>query len=209
MNYSELTENIQDITENTYTAAQLDMFTRQAEKFLYESVQIPALRKNQIGNLTQNNSYLTLPSDFLYLYSVSIIDGSNNHAFLLFKDVNFIREAYPSASTTGVPKHYGIFDEDSLIVGPTPDSNYSVELHYGYRPESIVTAGTSWIGDNFDNALLNCCLVEAARFMKSDPDTTATYQQMRDQSVLLLKSLGDGKLRQDTYRFGEPQSVVL
>lgn len=209
MNYSELTENIQDITENTYTAAQLDMFTRQAEKFLYESVQIPALRKNQIGNLTQNNSYLTLPSDFLYLYSVSVIDGSNNHAFLLFKDVNFIREAYPSASTTGVPKHYGIFDEDSLIVGPTPDSNYSVELHYGYRPESIVTAGTSWIGDNFDNALLNCCLVEAARFMKSDPDTTATYQQMRDQSVLLLKSLGDGKLRQDTYRFGEPQSVVL
>lgn len=209
MNYSELTENIQDITENTYTAAQLDMFTRQAEKFLYESVQIPALRKNQIGNLTQNNSYLTLPSDFLYLYSVSIIDGSNNHAFLLFKDVNFIREAYPSASTTGVPKHYGIFDEDSLIIGPTPDSNYSVELHYGYRPESIVTAGTSWIGDNFDNALLNCCLVEAARFMKSDPDTTATYQQMRDQSVLLLKSLGDGKLRQDTYRFGEPQSVVL
>ena len=209
MNYSELTENIQDITENTYTAAQLDMFTRQAEKFLYESVQIPALRKNQIGNLTQNNSYLTLPSDFLYLYSVSVIDGSNHHAFLLFKDVNFIREAYPSASTTGVPKHYGIFDEDSLIVGPTPDSNYSVELHYGYRPESIVTAGTSWIGDNFDNALLNCCLVEAARFMKSDPDTTATYQQMRDQSVLLLKSLGDGKLRQDTYRFGEPQSVVL
>lgn len=209
MNYSELTENIQDITENTYTAAQLDMFTRQAEKFLYESVQIPALRKNQIGNLTQNNSYLTLPSDFLYLYSVSVIDGSNNHAFLLFKDVNFIREAYPSASTTGVPKHYGIFDEDSLIIGPTPDSNYSVELHYGYRPESIVTAGTSWIGDNFDNALLNCCLVEAARFMKSDPDTTATYQQMRDQSVLLLKSLGDGKLRQDTYRFGEPQSVVL
>ena len=174
MNYSELTENIQDITENTYTAAQLDMFTRQAEKFLYESVQIPALRKNQLGNLTQNNSYLTLPSDFLYLYSVSVIDGSNNHAFLLFKDVNFIREAYPSASTTGVPKHYGIFDEDSLIVGPTPDSNYSVELHYGYRPESIVTAGTSWIGDNFDNALLNCCLVEAARFMKSDPDTTAT-----------------------------------
>lgn len=209
MNYSELTENIQDITENTYTAAQLDMFTRQAENFLYESVQIPALRKNQIGNLTQNNSYLTLPSDFLYLYSVSVIDGSNNHAFLLFKDVNFIREAYPSASTTGVPKHYGIFDEDSLIVGPTPDSNYSVELHYGYRPESIVTAGTSWIGNNFDNALLNCCLVEAARFMKSDPDTTATYQQMRDQSVLLLKSLGDGKLRQDTYRFGEPQSVVL
>jgi len=209
MNYSELTENVQDITENTYTAAQLDMFTRQAEKFLYESVQIPALRKNQLGNLTQNNSYLTLPSDFLYLYSVSVIDGSNNHAFLLFKDVNFIREAYPSASTTGVPKHYGIFDEDSLIVGPTPDSNYSVELHYGYRPESIVTAGTSWIGDNFDNALLNCCLVEAARFMKSDPDTTATYQQMRDQSVLLLKSLGDGKLRQDTYRFGEPQSVVL
>jgi len=209
MNYSELIDNIQDITENTYTAAQLALFTQQSEQFLHESVQIPALRKNQLGNLTQNNSYLSLPTDFLYLYSVSVINGSGDTNFLLFKDVNFIREAYPNATSVGVPKHYGIFDEDSLIVGPTPDSNYSVELHYGYRPASIVTAGTSWIGDNFDNALLNCCLVEAARFMKSDPDTVAMYQQMRDQSVLMLKSLGDGKLRQDTYRFGETVASIV
>lgn len=209
MNYSELTDNIQDITENTYTAAQLALFTRQAEKFLYESVQIPALRKNQLGTVSQNNSYLSLPSDFLYLYSVSAVDSSGNTNFLLFKDVNFIREAYPNATSVGFPKHYGIFDTDSLILGPTPDSDYSVEVHYGYRPESIVTAGTSWVGDNFDNALLNTCLVEAARFMKSDPDTMGTYQQMRDQAVLMLKSLGDGKLRQDTYRFGETVASVI
>jgi len=208
MNYTELKSNIQDITENTFTDDQLAMFTEQAEQKIYNTVQIPALRKNFTGTLTSSNSYLTSPTDYLYTYSLAVVDSDGDYHFLLNKDVNFIREAYPSSSPTGLPKHYANFDDDSFIVGPTPDSGYTIELHYGYYPESIVTAGSTWLGDEFDSALLNGALVEALRFMKGEPDLVQMYERMYVQSLKLLKNLGDGKLRGDTYRSGQPRVPV-
>ena len=203
MNYTELKTNIEDITENTFTDDQLAMFTEQAEQKIYNTVQIPALRKNVTGTLTASNKYLSTPADYLYTYSLAVVDGSGNYHFLLNKDVNFIREAYPVQTTTGLPKHYANFDDDTFIVGPTPDSGYTVELHYGYYPESIVTAGTTWLGEEFDSALLNGALVEAARFMKSEPDIIQNYEKFYVQALQLLRVLGDGKLRSDTYRSGQ------
>lgn len=203
MNYTELKSNIQDITENTFTDDQLAMFTEQAEQKIYNTVQIPALRKNVTGTLTASNKYLSTPTDYLYTYSLAVVDGSGNYHFLLNKDVNFIREAYPVQTTEGLPKHYANFDDNSFIVGPTPDTSYTAELHYGYYPESIVTAGTTWLGDEFDSALLNGALVEAARFMKSEPDIIQNYEKFYVQALQLLRTLGDGKLRSDTYRSGQ------
>lgn len=208
MNYSELCTNIQDITENTFTSAQLAMFTEQAEQRIYNTVQIPALRKNVTGTLTTNNKYLSTPNDFLYTYSLAVVDGSGNYSYLINKDVNFIREAYPSPTATGLPKHYAYFDDNTFIVGPTPNSNYTAELHYGYYPESIVTAQTTWLGNEFDTALLNGALVEAIRFMKGEPDMVALYEKMYAQAIALLKNLGDGKLRQDAYRSGQVRVQV-
>ena len=203
MNYTELKTNIEDICEMSFTDAQLAMFTEQAEQKIYNTVQIPALRKNQTGNLTADNKYLVYPTDFLYTFSLAVIDGSGNFEYLLNKDVNFIREAYPGPTSTGKPKHYAIFDDTAFILGPTPDSGYSVELHYGYYPESIVTAGTTWLGEEFDSALLNGALVEAVRFMKGEPDLVAEYEKLYVQAMALLKNLGDGKMREDAYRSGQ------
>tara|TARA_R110000823_G_scaffold76576_3_gene174984 strand:- start:127 stop:756 length:630 start_codon:yes stop_codon:yes gene_type:complete len=203
MNYTELKINIQDICETTFTDDQLAMFTQQAEQKIYNTVQIPALRKNVTGTLTSSNKYLSTPSDFLWSYSLAVVDGSGVYHFLLNKDVNFMREAYPNPAVTGLPKHYAYFDDNTFIVGPTPDSGYASELHYGYYPQSIVIAGTTWLGDEFDSALLNGALLEAIRFMKGEPDIVATYEKMFLQSITLLKSLGDGKLREDAYRSGQ------
>lgn len=203
MNYTELKDNIQQITENTFTEDQLALFVQQAEQLIYNAVQLPALRQNKTGNLTTLNTYLSLPPDFLYIYSFAVIDEEGEYHFLINKDVNFIREAYPRAVSTGLPKHYAQFDDDTLIIGPTPDDDYIVELHYGYYPESIVTAGSTWLGDEFDGALLNGSLVEAARFMKAEPDIVTMYDNMYSNSMTVLKMLGDGKLRQDTYRSGQ------
>jgi len=208
MNYSELKTNIEDICETSFTDAQLAMFTEQAEQKIYNTVQIPALRRNVTSTFTSGNQYLATPSDFLYVYSVAVVDGDGDYHFLLNKDVNFIREAYPSSSGTGLPKHYANFDDDFFIVGPTPDSTYTVELHYGYYPESIVTAGTTWLGDEFDSALLNGALIEAARFMKAEPDIIQNYEKLYVQAIGLLKMLGDGKLREDTYRSGQYRMPV-
>ena len=203
MNYTELKTNIEDICENSFTDDQLAMFTQQAEQKIYNSVQIPALRKNVTGTLSTNNKYLSTPSDFLWSYSLAVVDGSGNYHFLLNKDVNFMREAYPSPTSTGLPKHYAYFDDNTFIVGPTPDAGYTSELHYGYYPQSIVTANTTWLGDEFDSALLNGALIEAIRFMKGEPDIVAMYEKMYLQSIALLKTLGDGKLREDAYRSGQ------
>jgi len=203
MNYTELKANIQDICETTFTDDQLAMFTQQAEQKIYNTVQIPALRKNVTGTLSSANKYLSTPSDFLWSYSLAVIDGSGVYHFLLNKDVNFMREAYPNPTDTGLPKHYAYFDDDTFIVGPTPNSSYASELHYGYYPQSIVLAGTTWLGDEFDSALLNGALIEAIRFMKGEPDIVAMYEKMYLQAITLLKSLGDGKLREDAYRSGQ------
>ena len=203
MNYTELKTNIEDICENSFTDDQLAMFTQQAEQKIYNSVQIPALRKNVTGTLSTNNKYLSTPPDFLWSYSLAVVDGSGNYHFLLNKDVNFMREAYPSPTSTGLPKHYAYFDDNTFIVGPTPDAGYTSELHYGYYPQSIVTAGTTWLGDEFDSALLNGALIEAIRFMKGEQDIVAMYEKLYLQAITLLKGLGDGKLREDAYRSGQ------
>tara|TARA_R110000744_G_scaffold94377_3_gene182285 strand:- start:972 stop:1601 length:630 start_codon:yes stop_codon:yes gene_type:complete len=208
MNYTELKANIQDICENTFTDDQLAMFTQQAEQKIYNSVQLPALRRNVTGTVSTGIPYLGSPSDFLWSYSLAVIDSNGDYNYLINKDVNFIREAYPSNSGTGVPQHYAYFDDDSFIIGPTPDSNYSMELHYGYYPQSIVTAGTSWLGNEFDSALLNGALIEAIRFMKGEADIIANYEKMFGLAMALLKNLGDGKLREDTYRSGQYRTPV-
>ena len=203
MNYTELKVNIADICENTFTDDQYAMFTQQAEQKIYNTVELPVLRKNQTGTLTTSNKYLTYPTDFLYPLSLAIVDGDGNYNYLLNKDVNFIREAYPDPATTGEPKHYAIFDKTAFILGPTPDSGYAAEIHYGYYPESIVTAGTTWLGDDFDSALLNGALMEAIRFLKGEPDMVALYEKLYVQAITLLSNLADVKLRGDVYRDGE------
>ena len=208
MNYAELKTNIADICENTFTDAQLALFVDQAEQNIYNTVQVPALRKNSQGALTSGNRFLTVTDDFLYTYSLAVLDSNGVHTYLLNKDVNFIREAYPNPATTGTPVHYANFTDTSLIIGPTPSSGFTVELHYGFYPESIVTASTTWLGNEFSSVLLNGSLIEAARFMKGEPDIIANYEKLYLQSIGLLKNLGDGKLREDAYRSGQYRQAV-
>jgi hypothetical protein len=219
MNYAELVANIADICENEFTADEYAMFTQQAEQKIYNTVQLANLRKNVTGTLTVNNKYVSCPGDFLSTYSLAVIQNyglaTETYTFLLNKDVNYIREAYPTPADTGLPEYYAIFgpqstavNELSFILGPTPNSAYKLELHYYYYPESIVTAGTTWLGDNFDSALLNGALVEAIRFMKGEPDLIQVYQTMYMQALELLKNLGDGKQRMDAYRDGQVRIPV-
>ena len=208
MNYTELKANIEDICETSFTADELAMFTEQAEQKIYNTVQIPALRKNVTGTVTLNNVYVDVPDDFLWSYSLAVVDGDGNYSYLINKDVNFIREAYPKTTSTGLPKHYAYFNDTAFIVGPTPDVSYTVELHYGYYPTSIVTAGTSWLGNEFDTALLNGALIEAIRFMKGERDMIELYQNMYIQAMGLLENLGNGKLRADAFRSGQYRTVA-
>ena len=208
MNYTELKANIQDICETTFTDDELALFTQQAEQKIYTAVQFPALRRNQTASMAIGNKYLTLPTDFLWSYSLAII-SSSDYIYLLNKDVNFIRDAYPNPATTGIPKHYAYFTDTSLIIGPSPNAAFDVEFHYGYYPASIVTASTSWLGDDFDSALLNGALVEAIRFMKGEADMIALYQKMYMDSLTLLGALGDNKLREDAYRSGQYRMEIV
>jgi len=216
MTYSELVIAVSDYCENTFPTVDMNIMIKQAEQRIYNTVQIANLRANVTGTITTGNPYLSAPNDFLSTYSLAVISGSD-YLYLLNKDVNFMREAYPSTAVAyrGKPKHYAIFGpqsnaetELSFILGPTPDTTYSVELHYYYYPESIVTAGNTWLGDNFDSALLNGTMVEAIRYMKGEPDMVKFYQDMYLQSISLLKNLGDGKQRADAYRDGQVRTQV-
>jgi hypothetical protein len=216
MNYTELKTAVEDSTENTFSATDFATLTQLAEQRIYNSVQIPALRKNVTGTLTSGNQYLAAPVDFLSVFSLAVIDGTGNYEYLLNKDVNFIRSAFPNPSTTGTPKYYALFGPDSsnlteltFILGPTPSAGLTAELHYFYYPVSIVTAGTSWLGDNFDSALFNAVMVEAARFMKQEQDIVQMMDKEYAQSLVLLKNLGDGKQRQDAYRSGQVRTKVV
>lgn len=208
MNYSQLTANIQDICEQTFTSDQLAMFTQQAEQKIYTTVDLPAFRKNQTGALTSGNKYLAMPTGMLYVYSLAVIGADGDYEYLLNKDVNFIREAYPGPNDTGKPKHYAVFDQNTFILGPTPNANYSAEIHFSYYPESIVTAGTTWLGDEFDSALLNGALVEAIRFQQGEAGLIAFYEKLYVQALTLLINVGDGKLRGDAYRDGQVKRKV-
>ena len=230
MNYSELSSAIQTYTENNFptitladsstvsSTAQINRFIKQAEQRIYNSVQFPSLRKNVTGVTTSGNKYLSCPDDFLAPYSLAVYTGSGPYTYLLNKDVNFIREAYPTPSDTGSPKYYALFgptvtgstisNELSMILGPTPDAIYSTELHYYYYPESITTASTTWLGDNFDTVLLYGSLVEAYTFMKGEADMIALYDAKYQEALMLAKRLGDGLERQDAYRSGQVRVPV-
>lgn len=208
MNYASLVTAIQNTVENSFATVDINRFITQTEQLIYNSVQLPALRKNVTGTTTLGIKYLGIPTDYLSTFSIAVVDAAGAYTYLMNKDVNFIREAYPTPSTTGLPYCYANFDKDSFILGPTPDAAYTVELHYFYYPESIVTAGTTWLGDEFDSALLNGAIVEAARFMKAEPDMVTLYAGMLENSMGLLKTLGDGKLRRDAYRSGQVRAPV-
>ena len=217
MNYATLFETIKGYVENDFpntswtdsagtgtatltSTEQINTFIQEAEQRIYNTVQLLDLRKNVTGNVTSGNKYLSVPTDWLANFSLAVIDASGNYSYLLNKDANFIRESFPNPTSTGIPTHYAFFDENSYILGPTPDASYAVELHYFYYPQSIVTASTTWLGDNFDSALLYGSLLEAYTFMKGEPDIIANYQKRYDDAMGMLKQLGEGKNRQDMYR---------
>jgi hypothetical protein len=226
MNYQTLFKTIQAYVENDFpdtvvvdyqdnntnftNKEQIDTFIRQAEQRIYNSVQLPVSRKNVTGNCTSGNKYLSLPSDWLANFSVARINADGSQEYLLNKDVEYIRESFPDPSITGAPTHYAIFkgpttvpgDVSTLILGPTPDSNYNMELHYFYYPQSIVdnVSGTSWLGQNFDSVLLYGSLLEAYTFMKGEQDVNGNYVSRYNEALAMLKQLGEGKDRQDMYR---------
>jgi hypothetical protein len=222
MNYTQLSNAIQAYTENTEAnfIAEIPVFVMQAEQRIYNTVQFPSLRKNVVGAVSSTSPYLSAPADFLASYSFAVIDDTGNYEYLLNKDVNFIRQAYPSPSDVGLPKYYALFgptvssgtisNELSFILGPKPDSNYQIELHYYYYPESITTAsgGETWLGDNFDSVLLYGSLVEAYTYMKGEADMMALYNQKYGEALALAKRLGDGMERQDAYRSGQFRQAV-
>lgn len=232
MTYDELYANIQAYTENTFpdtyladgsavsTETQINTFIKQAEQRIYNTVQFPSLRKNVTGVTSASNKYLTCPGDFLAVYSMAVIDDAGAYEFLLNKDVNFIRQAYPTPTDTAIPKYYALFgpavsgssvtDELTFLLGPTPDAAYNVELHYYYYPESIVDAadGRTWLGDNFDSVLLYGSLVEAYTFMKGETDLITLYNTKYNEALAMAKRLGDGMERQDAYRSGQYRQAV-
>ena len=202
--FTTLKSAMQDYLQNTETTFVNDLATiiSQAENRILKSVQLPDFRKNTTGTMTSGNSYLTTPDDFMAPYSLAL--DNSGYEYLMFKDVNFIREAYPVSSTTATPKYYSMFDDASFILGPTPDSSYAVELHYFYKPTSITTSadGTSWLGDNAETVLLYGCLVEGYTFMKGEQDMLAVYQKQYEDAMMNLKSLGEGYSTTDNYRSG-------
>jgi len=219
MNYAALVTAISDYTENTFPTSAMNTFITQAEQRIYNTVQFPSLRKNVTGSITASNQYLSCPNDFLATYSIAIYHvGGGAYTYLIDKDVNFIREAYPNPTSTGTPKYYALFGptiaagvpttELSLILGPTPDTAYSTELHYFYYPESITTATTTWLGDNFDSVLLYGSLVEAYIYMKGEADIIAGVDIKYKEALALAKRLGDGLERQDAYRSGQYRQAV-
>jgi hypothetical protein len=224
MTYDELVTAVTDYTENTVPTVDMNTFITQAEQRIYNSVQFPSLRKNVTGYTTASNKYLSCPSDFLATYSIAVVDADGNYEYMLNKDVNFIRQAYPKPTDTAFPKYYALFgptttndsspvitDELSFILGPTPDAEYTVELHYYYYPESITVAadGRTWLGDNFDSVLLYGTLVEAYTYMKGETDMMALYNTKYQEALMLAKRLGDGLERSDAYRSGQFRMPAL
>jgi hypothetical protein len=218
MNYTELTSVIKSYAENDFpatvgsftSAQQIATFVGLAEQRIYNMVQMPAFRKNVTGTMTSGNKYLATPSDWLATFSLAVINADNEYHYLLNKDVNFIRESYPDtdAAFYAEPQYYAVFDNNTFILGPTPNASYATELHYFYYPTSIVTAGTSWLGDNFSMVLVYGALLEAATFMKSDADVMTNYKARYEEAMAELKQLGDAKERQDAYRSGQVRYPV-
>lgn len=202
MNYASLSAAIQQELQNYETSfvSAIPQFVQLAEENIYRSVQIPVARRNQTGNITSGNMYLTLPTDFLSCYWIAVIDTDGNYNYLLNKEPSFIREAYPNPSTQGLPVYYSMFDQDTLSMAPSPDGNYVTELSYYYMPQSIVTAGTTWLGTNGENALFYGSCMHAAVNEKADQDMITYYKAAYDEGVKELTILCEGRERKDTYR---------
>jgi hypothetical protein len=219
MTYDELVIAVSDYCENVFSTVDMNTFIRQAEQRIYNVAQPANQRKNVTGTLTAGNRYLGCPADFLSVYSLAIYPAAGGaYEYLLDKDVNFIRQAYPNQNTLGKPKHYAIFgpqtnaaDELSFMIGPTPDAAYNAELHYFAYPESIVDApdGRTWLGDNFDSVLLYGTMCEALTYMKGETEMVKLYQERYVQAVALYKNLADGKQRTDAYRTGQTRTQVI
>jgi hypothetical protein len=218
MNYAQLSASIQAYAESDEQlfVENIPTFVKIAEQKIYNSVQLAYLRKNVTGTVSVDNPYLSTPSDFLSVYSLALVDDSGNYEYLLNKDVNFIRQAYPNANDRGAPKYYAIFgptttdallpaltNELSLLLGPTPNTAFTAELHYFFYPESIVDAGSTWLGDNLDSALFYGAMREACIFQRQEPDVVANYESKYNEAMTLLKQLGDAKERGDGYRDGQ------
>jgi hypothetical protein len=215
VNYAQLVVAVSDYTENTFQTTDMNTFIQQAEQRIYNTIQFPSLRKNVTGVTATGNKYLACPGDFLSVYSMAVYPTGGEYSYLLNKDVNFIREAYPQPTDTSTPKYYALFGPQStneaeltFILGPTPDAVYNIELHYFYYPASIVTAVNTWLGDNFDTVLLYGTLVEAYTFMKGEQDMMALYDGKYKEALGLAKRLGDGLERQDAYRSGQYRQKV-
>lgn len=215
MNYAQLVVAVSDYTENTFQTTDMNTFIQQAEQRIYNTIQFPSLRKNVTGVTATGNKYLACPGDFLSVYSMAVYPTGGEYSYLLNKDVNFIREAYPQPTDTSTPKYYALFGPQStneaeltFILGPTPDAVYNVELHYFYYPASIVTAVNTWLGDNFDTVLLYATLVEAYTFLKGEQDMMALYDGKYKEALALAKRLGDGLERSDAYRNGQYRQRV-
>jgi hypothetical protein len=217
MNYAQLSAAIQEYCQSTETSfvANIPTFVKQAEKRIYNMIQFPSLRKNVTGTTSSGNKYLACPDDFLAPYSLAVILADGSYEYLLNKDVNFIRESYPTPTSTGTPAYYALFGprsdqatELTFLLGPTPNAAYTMELHYFFYPSSIVDTGTSWLGDNFDPVLLYGSLVEAYTYLKGDPDLQTQYENKYKEAILLAKRLGDGMERQDAYRSGQARIPV-
>jgi hypothetical protein len=212
MTYNQLVAEIQSYVEDQFTTTNINTFITQAEQRIYNTVQLPALRKNVTGTTTSGNKYLAIPAGWLATFSLAVINANNEYLYLLNKDVNFIRQSFPDTDSDfyGVPQYYAVFDNSAFILGPTPDANYGIELHYFYYPESITTVvgGQTWLGDNFSSALLYGSLLEAYTYMKGEADVVANYKARYDEAMLLLKQLADGKDRQDAYRSGQVRYPV-
>lgn len=205
--YDQLKTAIQDYTQNTETSFvnNLPVFIRVAEERILKNVQLTLFRKNATGNMTASNQYLAAPSDFLAPFSLSYTDGNGNKDFLEYKDVNFIQEFNPDASTTGAPRYYAYFDVSSFLIGPTPDSSYAVELHYFYRPASLTSgsgSSTTWLSTNAEVALLYGCLIEAYTYMKGEVDIMQEYEKRFAEAIISLKNFGEAKEVTDAYRTG-------
>lgn len=210
MNYAELTAALQEYLQTTETSfvSNIPTFIRQTEERINRAVIIPDLRKSDTLTTSTSNAQLAKPADYLSTFSVSVVDGSGDESFLILKDFSFLREAYPNATTEGLPQYYAHFDDGFWTLAPTPDSTYSVSLQYYYDPESIVTAGTSWLGDNAESVLLYGCLVEAYTYQKGDSDLLQLYQGRYDSALQDMIKLGLVRSKRDDYRGGEIRMAI-
>lgn len=207
MNYTELTQAIKDYCENDETTFvnNIPVFVKNAEKYIYNNVRLPAFRKNSTANATASNKYLATPTDFLSVFELAVIKTDGLYEYLLPKDVSYIRQNYPDPTYTALPKYYALFEDDRFILGPTPDAAYTVELHYYFYPETIVTANNTWLSTNFDLVLLYGSLVEAYTFLKGEPAIAKEYKDKFTEYMMTLKQFADGKLKADVFRNNTPR----